>query len=147
MAPRIVRSARTIRDALGVSLASTGFFVLAIITTGAAPAAVAACVGIWLLLTSRVWRVGIRVEEGGVKVVGFLTSRRFAWDAIDHFGVGPFVGYRHVAHVVLRDGRNIGCIAIAANSEQHRSEVQRPIDELNAALAAWRQSEPVSRTR
>lgn len=141
--PRVVRSVGTVRGALGGSAFTIGFIVLAVVSTTAQLVAAVLAV-MMLLLTWRAWIAGIHVEKDGVKVVGILVSRRFAWETIDHFAVGPFAGYRYVGHVVLCDGRDIGCLGISAatrpNGDRRRLEVQRPVDELNAALAAWQRS-------
>lgn len=143
MGARVVRSVSTTRAAVGVSAAAIGAVVLAVVPGKAQIVGVVFAVA-FLLTAWRAWVAGIHVEADGVRVVGILGSRRFAWEKIDHFAVGPFAGYQYVGHVVLRDGRDIGCLAIAAatrpHGERHRLEVQRPIDQLNAILAAWRSS-------
>src|SRR5438874_1972812 len=70
--------------------------------------------GAGVLVTWRIWVAGIHVETDGIKAVGFLLSRRFRWDEIDHFGVLPLGGYPYVGHVVLRDGRKVGTYGIGA---------------------------------
>lgn len=95
-----------------------------------------------LLLAWRLWIAGIHTDNGGVSVVGFLSSKRFTWDEIDHFAVLPFGQYPYVGHVVLRDGRHVPSLAIASparpRSERLRVEVERPIDDLNRVLAQRR---------
>jgi hypothetical protein len=96
------------------------------------------------LIAWRAWVTGIHVEADGVKVVGFLLSRRFRWEEIDHFAVLPLGGYPYVGHVVLHDGRQVGTYGIGApgrpksKAEQFRLRVQRPVDELNQLLAEQR---------
>jgi hypothetical protein len=93
-----------------------------------------------LVMSWRAWTAGIHVEADGVKVVGFLLSRRFRWEEIDRFEVLPLGGYPYVGHVVLRDGRHVGTYGIGApvrpksKAEQFRLQVQRPVDELNQLL-------------
>jgi hypothetical protein len=97
-----------------------------------------------LLMSWRAWVAGIHVEADGVKVVGFLLSKRFRWEEIDHFAVLPLGGYPYVGHVVLRNGRQVGTYGIGApgrpksKAQQFRLQVQRPIDELNQVLAERR---------
>jgi hypothetical protein len=89
----------------------------------------------------RAWIAGIHIEADGVKVVGFLLSKRFRWEEVDHFEVLPLGRYPYVGHVVLRDGRHVGTYGIGAparpksKAEQFRLQVQRPVDELNQVLA------------
>lgn len=96
---------------------------------------------LFLLMTWRIWVTGIHVEASGIKVVGFLLSRRFSWQEIDHFAVLPLGGYPYVGHVVLRSGRQVGTYGIGApgrpqsKAEQFRRQVQGPVDELNQLLA------------
>jgi len=138
-----VRSVGTLRGAVAASTGTLGCIALAVF--GKAPVVGAAFAVVFLLMGWRFWLAGIRVGPDGVRMVGLLgVSRRAPWDSVDHFAVGPFRGYRYVAHVVLRDGRDFACIGISAangpNAERRRLEVQRPVDDLNTTLAAWRTS-------
>jgi hypothetical protein len=135
----MVRSVSTLRSAICSSVATLACVALAVIP-GKAQVVGIALVGLFLLVTWRLWTAGIRVEVNSIKVVGLLRSRRVAWNEIDRFTVAPFAGYRYVGHVVLRDGTDIGCLGIAAatrpNGPRHQAQVQHPIDHLNRILAS-----------
>jgi hypothetical protein len=104
-------------------------------------------------MTWRSWVCGIRIEPDGIEVVGFLLSRRFGWDKIDHFAVRPLGGYPYVGHAVLRDGRQVGTYGLGApgrpksKAEQFRLQVQGPVDQLNEALEQWRAEHGVQQSR
>jgi len=56
----------------------------------------ATAAAIAVVLFAMTWRmllIGLRVEEDGVKVVGFALSRRFAWADIGRFEVLPMGRY------------------------------------------------------
>jgi hypothetical protein len=95
---------------------------------------------LFLVAAWRMWASGIRVGDAGVRMVSYFGSRQVGWDEIDHFAVLPLGQYPYVGHVVLSDGRTIGCLALAApgwpKRESSRLKVQEPIDELNQILAA-----------
>lgn len=94
-------------------------------------------------MTWRAWVIGIHAGMNGVKVVGFVFTKRFRWDEIDHFAVLPLGGYPYVGHVVLTDGRRVGTFGLSsagspasdAQAEKYRLQVQGPVDELNQVLA------------
>ena len=141
--PRLVRSVGTLRGAVAATAGTLGCIALA--AFGKAPVVGTIFAAVFLLMSWRFWLAGIRVGPDGVRIVGLLGApRRVPWESVDHFALGPFRGYRYVAHVVLRDGRHCACIGISAangpNVERRRVEVQRPVDDLNATLAAWRTS-------
>ena len=92
-----------------------------------------------LVMSWRAWVVGIHVEAGGVKVVGFLLSKRFRWDEIDHFAVLPLGGYPHVGHVVLRNGRQVGTYGIGAPG---RPKSRRRLSVPPSGAAANRRAQP-----
>lgn len=140
---RVYRSTSTARWAVATSVATIGFCVLAAVP-GSSQGLGFVLAPLCLLMSWRIWVTGIHVEAGGIKVVGFLLSRRFRWDEIDHFAVLPLGGYPYVGHVVLRDGRKVGTYGIGApgrpksKAEQFRLQVQGPVDELNQVLVERR---------
>lgn len=97
----------------------------------------------WLLMTWRAWILGVYVEQDGVKIVQYVTTKRVAWEDIDHFAVLPAGNYPFAGQIVIR-GRSrplvIAGMGAAArpNPDAKRLQVQKPIDELNAILAEWR---------
>jgi hypothetical protein len=143
---RVYRSVGTVRAATGCSVATTGFCVLAAVP-GNSRGLGFVLAPLLLVMSWRAWTAGIHVEADGIKVVGFLLSRRFRWEEIDHFEVLPLGGYPYVGHVVLRDGRHVGTYGIGAparpksKAEQFRLHVQRPVDELNQVLADRRRTD------
>jgi len=140
---RVYRSVSTGRWAAGTSVAAVGFCVLAVLP---GKVHVAGFIGapLFLLMAWRAWTAGIHVEADGVKIVGFLASRRVRWGDVDHFAVLPLGNYPFVGHVVLRDGRQFGTYGISAaarpksKAEQFRLQVQGPVDELNEVLGEQR---------
>lgn len=141
--PRLVRSVGTLRGAIAATAATLGCLALAVF--GKAPVTGAVFAAMLLLMSWRFWLAGIRVGPDGIRIVGLLAvSRRVRWESVDHFAVGPFRGYRYVAHVVTSDGVDFACFGISAangpNPEHRRLEVQRPVDDLNTTLAVWRAS-------
>lgn len=96
------------------------------------------------LMSWREWTGGIRTRPDGVKVIGMLVSKRIPWREIDHFAVLPMGRYPWVGHVVLRDGRQIGSVALSLagppSTEKRISRLQGKIDELNQALEQSRRS-------
>jgi hypothetical protein len=140
---RLVRSVGTLRGAVAAGVVTLGCIALA--AFGQDPVVGAAFGVVVLVMSWRFWLAGIRVGPKGVRIVGLLgASHAVPWGSIDHFAVGPFRGYRYVAHVVLRDGREFACLGISAangpNPARRRLEVERPVDGLNTTLAAWRAS-------
>lgn len=138
---RLVRSPGANHGAVIGIVGILGFVALAVF--GNHPVLAAICAAFLALLDLRLWLAGIRVGPEGVRIVSLLgVSRRAAWETIDHFAVAPFAGYPHVAHVVLRDGRDFACLAVSAakrgDTMQGRLAVEGTVDELNATLAAWR---------
>lgn len=137
---RTYRSVSTLRAAVGATAAAVGFAVVAVLPGGAQGLGLTLA-PICALTAWRAWVAGIRVEARGIKVVGFLLSRRFRWEEIDHFAVEPLGRYPYVGHVVLRNGRHVGTYGLGApgrpqsKAEHFRGQVQRPVDELNALLA------------
>jgi hypothetical protein len=93
-------------------------------------------------MSLRLWVMGAYVEADGVKVVGFLSSKRAAWADIDRFEVLPSGRYPYVGHVVRRGGHTpIVIRAMAAGrtkTEKHRLAAQEPVDLLNEVLNEWR---------
>jgi hypothetical protein len=128
-----------------------GFITLAVFSSNGGRVVGAVSAALFGLMTWRAWVSGIHVEEDGVKVVGFLVSRRVAWKDIDHFAVLPLGNYPWVGHVVLRDGHQFGTYGIAApgrpRRERFRLQVQEPVDQLNAELERWRAEPAVKPSR
>jgi len=124
--------------ALIATAATVGLVALALIP---GRAQVAGYVGapLWALATWRAWHLGLQVEGAGVKVSGFIFSRRVPWSDIDHGTIMPSGSYPYVAHLVRKHGRApiviTGISGPRGKTEPHRLEVQRPVDELNALLA------------
>jgi hypothetical protein len=94
------------------------------------------------LLTWCLWRQGIRVGSDGVQVIGLVRSRSVRWEEIDRFVVAPAAGYPFIGHVLLRSGGDLWTFGLSAagwpRTERRRLQVERPIEELNRALAEWR---------
>jgi hypothetical protein len=138
---RIYRSVSTTRGAVFVTAVLIGLIALCAVP-GRAQVVGYIFTPIWLVGTWRVWRLGVHIEAGGIRVVGSLFSRKVAWKDIDHFEVRPWLRYPYQGHVVLRGGRApIPILAISAGgrkNELHLRQVQEPIDRLNEALADWR---------
>lgn len=92
----------------------------------------------------RLWIAGIRISSDGVKLNAILFSKRFQWSEIDHFAVLPMARAECVAHVVLRDGRTVGCAALGSAGapvpERTRLRIQAAVDDLNQALDDWRRT-------
>lgn len=92
------------------------------------------------LLTWRLWMLGAHVEPAGVKVVGYLFSKRTPWEEIDRFEVQPFQNYPYAGHIILRNGdeRLIPGLEVGRpKTERGRQKVQQKVDELNRELADW----------
>lgn len=99
---------------------------------------------LWLVVTWRAWILGVYVEQDGVRIVQYMTTKPVAWEDIDHFAVLPAGNYPYAGQIIIR-GRTrplvIAGMGAAArpNPEAKRLQVQKPIDELNAILAEWRE--------
>jgi hypothetical protein len=84
----------------------------------------------------RFWQTGVHIDETGVRVVGYVFSRRTAWSEIDHFEVKPASLWPFVAFMVRKDGRSSPIAGLTApRPESNRPKVQQPVDELNELLA------------
>jgi hypothetical protein len=66
------------------------------------------------LLTWWLWRLGIRVEREGVRVIGLAGSRSVRWEEIDRFVVAPAAGYPFIGHVLLRNGGDLWTFGLSA---------------------------------
>lgn len=75
-----------------------------------------------ILLLYRFWRMGVRFDDHGVRIRGFLRTERFGWPEVSHFADGRITlsdgkgGSEDVwaLAVVLNDGRAITVKATAA---------------------------------
>ena len=139
---RRVYRTRDASRALAISTVVTLALVALAVVPGRAEAAGYVGAPLWAIATWRAWRLGVHVDESGVTVSGVLYSRRVAWSDIDHFAVMPSGSYPYVGHIVRSDaGRPVAIMSMSAprgKSDAHRLEVERPVDELNGLLAAWR---------
>jgi hypothetical protein len=98
--------------------------------------------GVVSLAAPFVFRIGVRVDDAGVRVVNMLTTKRFRWDEIARFELAPAGVYPYAGHVILNSGRNVPISAITVprfSTERFKPGAQKPIDELNALLAAARE--------
>lgn len=142
---RVYRSTTTVHGAVFATIVLVGLIVLAAVP-GRGQIAGYIFAPLWLIVTWRAWRWGVAIEDGGVKVIGSLISRRFSWDEIDHFAVKPWQRYPYQGHVIMKNGRAVPIFGIGAagrpkrRDEHHRLQVQEPIDRLNELLAGWRQA-------
>ena len=82
-----------------------------------------------IALFYRFWRMGVRFDDHGVRIRGFLLTDRFGWPEVSHFEdgrttltAGESSGDFWALVVVLHDGRAIPVRATAA-----RSITQRPV--------------------
>jgi hypothetical protein len=138
---RTVRSVGAVRGVVG-GVGCTVLFVVLGVSPGR---------GHWLwlagalfmaLLTWWLGRLGIRIEADGVRVIGLVGSRSVRWEEIDRFVVAPAAGYPFIGHVLLRSGGDLWTYGLSAagwpRTEGKRRQVERPIEELNRALAEWR---------
>jgi Bacterial PH domain len=126
--------------ALGVVGCVTDGVVVGRATTWAADAGI---VGLLTLAAPFIFRIGVRVDDGGIRVVNMLTSKRFRWNDIDRFELAPAGVYPYAGHVILKSGQDIAIIAITVPrflTERLKPGAERPIDELNALLGASRES-------
>jgi hypothetical protein len=143
----VYRSVATLHGAWSATVVLIGVIILAAIP---GREQIAGCVlaPLWLLATWRAWRMGVYLEAGGVKVVGALISRRLAWEEVERFEVRAWHRYPYTGYVVLRDARPaIPLKAITTGggkNERHQHQAQAPIDQLNEALAAWKQANTVA---
>jgi hypothetical protein len=74
-----------------------------------------------ILLYYRFWRMGVRFDEHGVRIRGFLRTDQFGWPEVSHFADGRTTVTDGkdtedvwALAVVLRDGRTITVRATAA---------------------------------
>jgi hypothetical protein len=140
---RTVRSISAVRGA-AVSAGATCVFLVLGVLPGGPHWVWLALTPFMVLLTWCLWRAGIRIEADGVRVIGLIGSRSVRWEEIDRFAVAPAAGYPFIGHVFLRGGRDLWTFGLSAagwpRSERRRLQVERPIQELNEALAEWRAS-------
>jgi hypothetical protein len=140
---RVYRSVSTTRGALCATGLLVGLIVLASVP-GKAQIVGYIFAPVWTIGTWRTWRVGVHVQDNGVKVVGALVSKRIAWEEIDHFEVRPWLRYPYQGHVILKSGRAIPILGLGAagrpkgRDEHHRQQVQGPVDRLNEVLSQSR---------
>jgi len=101
---------------------------------------------LFVLGTWRTLKVGVHVSNDGVKVTGFLASKRVAWPEIARFEVSPAGRYPYVGHVIRNNGRPpivvLGINTARGKTEKHRLQAQRQVDGLNKELADWRARHP-----
>lgn len=144
---RTVRSGGAVRGVFGGASITILFVVL-----GVLPARGhwlwLACALVMALLTWWLGRLGIRIEPDGVRVMGLVGSRSVRWEEIDRFVVAPAAGYPFIGHVLLRNGTDLWTFGLSAagrpRAERRRLQVERPIEELNRALANWRTTHDVT---
>jgi Bacterial PH domain len=140
--PRAGGVYRTHDSLVGAAIFGAGAVVWAVIAITHREVAGYVWAPLFALGAWRMSRLGAHVDDAGVKVVGFLTSRRIAWPDIDHFEVSPAGRYPYVGQVVRTSGRPsvtiMGISTPRGKTEKHRLEAQAPIDGLNDELANWR---------
>lgn len=138
---RTVRSAGAVRGVIIGAAGTTLFLVLGVLPESGHWTWLAAALPM-ALLTWCLWRLGIRIEADGVRVIGLGRSRSVRWEEIDRFVVAPAAGYPFIGHVLLRSGGDLWTFGLSAagwsRTERRRLQVERPIEELNRALAEWR---------
>lgn len=123
---------------LGVVGCVTDGLVVGRPTTWAADAGI---VALLTLAAPFIFRIGVRVDDDGIRVMNMLTSKRFRWNDIDRFELAPAGVYPFAGHVILKSGRDIPIIAITVPrflTERLKPGAEKPIDELNALLRASR---------
>ena len=138
---RTVRSVGAVRGVIG-GAGSTALFLVLAVLSGRGHWVWLAIALLMALLTWWLWRLGIRIEPDGVRVIGLAGSRSVRWEHIDRFVVAPAAGYPFIGHVLLRNGGDLWTFGLSAagwpRTEGRRLQVERPIGELNRALAEWR---------
>ena len=141
---RVYRSISTVRSAVVSTVGAIAFGVVGVIP-GNAQIFCAGFAVVLVLMAWRYWNLGVHLEAGGVKLFGFFRSTRVSWESIDRFDVLPRGIYPYVAHLIRNDGHQpmpvMGLGAPArpkSRLESFRSQVQRPVDELNRVLAERR---------
>ncbi len=136
--PRTYRTAGTVRAASATTVGAMAFLAFALVSSRGQTIGFV-FTAILALAAWRMWIGGIHIEKDGIRVAGLFMSKRVLWAEIDHFAVLPLGQYPYVGHVVLRDGHQIPCIALAAAgrpaTERRRLQVQAPVDQLNEILA------------
>lgn len=138
---RIYRSTTTVHGAVFAMIVLVGLIVLAAVP-GRGQIVGYIFAPLWLIVTWRAWRWGVAIEDGGVKVIGSLISKRFSWEEIDHFKVRPWQREPYHGHVVLKSGRlvpiwGLGVARLSKRrDEHHRLQVQEPIDRLTELLTS-----------
>ena len=139
--PRVYRTIGTVHAAVAATAMTVGFVVLALVP-GRAEVAGYVLAPLFALWTWPAWLMGVRVDDSGVKVTGYLLTKRIPWPDVERFAVMPAGNYPYVGHVIRTNGRRpvviMGISTGRGKSEKHRLEAQKPIDQLNAALADWR---------
>ena len=87
----------------------------------------------------RATRVGVAMLEGGVVLHGWFSTRRYRWNEIAEFEVGPGINAvqsTYTLHVHLTDGKDLGVQALSTSRVfRGESVVHRAVQELNAELA------------
>ncbi len=143
---RVYRSVSTTRSAVGLTVSGIAAGVVAAIQ-GTGQIFFAAWAVLFLAWAWRQWNLGVHLEVGGVRVVGFWRSVAVPWESIDRFDVSPHGRYPFAGYVILNSGRQpilimaIGSAARPKSRLEHfRRQVQRPVDELNQVLAERRES-------
>jgi len=140
----VYRTIGTVHAAVASSVMTLGWVVLALIP-GRAEIAGYVCAPLFAAWTWPAWRMGVRVDTEGVKVTGYLVTKRVYWRDVERFAVLPAGPYPYVGHLIRTGGRRpiviMGISTGRGKTEKHRLEAQRPIDELNEQLVRWQAQE------
>jgi hypothetical protein len=74
-------------------------------------------------LLSRVWLMGTRFDDHGIRVRKYFSTRRFGWPEVSHFADGGWMNdaddQRWVLDIVLRDGRTVTTGATSSGQTAH----------------------------
>lgn len=137
----VYRTVSSLRAAWLTTAGAAGDLVLAAVP-GKAEIVGIISAPILLLMTWRFWICGARVEENGVKVCDWWSTKRIAWADIDKFTLEPSGGYPYVGRILRKDRHRpvviVGISTGRRKTEKHRLQAQAPIDLLNEALQSWR---------
>jgi len=129
----------------GVAIGVLGVVGMTIVAFGGGRAQVVGYIfaSLLLVMVGRGLLVGVHVSSLGVKVVGFVSTRRVSWEDVDRFEAKPAGGYPYVGYLVRKQGRPIVIVGIStggAATEAHRLEAQRPVAQLNQMLREWQEA-------
>jgi hypothetical protein len=137
------RSAGTLRAALATTVAVPVFAVLGLVQGDVAVGFVLA--GLLAIMAWRNWQWGISASADDVRVGQFFVTRTVRWEEIEAFYVAPLMNSPAAGWVRLNDGRELPTFGISTArplTDRRRTQVQVPVDELNATLAGWRKAHP-----